>query len=146
MPKRPAPSSSLVSRNMKNVRTRDTGPELAVRRLLFANGLRYRVNYKPSSPKLGRSSIDIAFPGKRLAVFIDGCFWHSCPEHGSVPKANNKWWQKKLAENVERDEKVTNTLKEGGWRVQRFWSHESPEDVCQLIQKAIRDTWKIKKY
>ena len=116
------------------MRTRDTGPEMAVRRLLYATGLRYRVNYKPTSPKLGRSTIDIAFPGKHLAVFIDGCFWHHCPEHGEIPKANNKWWRNKFAENAARDERVTKTLKEGGWLVQRFWSHETPEKVCQLIQ------------
>lgn len=140
MPKRPPPSSPLVSRTMKKVRTRDTGPEMAVRRLLSAHGLRYRVNYKPKSPQLGRSTIDIAFPGKQIAVFIDGCFWHNCPEHGEIPKANNKWWQKKFKENTERDERVTNTLKEGGWQVQRFWSHEVPEDVCQFIREAIDDT------
>jgi len=143
MPRRPPPSSPLVSRTMKKVRTRDTGPEMAVRRLLYANGLRYRVNYKPKSPGLGRSTIDIAFPGKRLAVFIDGCFWHNCPEHGEIPKANNKWWQKKLTENSERDKRVTKTLKEGGWRVQRYWSHENPEIVCQRIREAIQNTSKL---
>jgi DNA mismatch endonuclease (patch repair protein) len=122
---------------MAKVRTRDTEPEIAVRRLLYANGLRYRVNYKPTSPKLGRSTIDIAFLGKRLAIFIDGCFWHNCPEHGEIPKANNKWWRNKFAENVARDERVTKTLKEGGWRVQRFWAHENPANVCQLIQDEI---------
>lgn len=110
---------------------------MAVRRLLYANGLRYRVNYKPKSPTLGRSTIDIAFPGKRLAIFIDGCFWHNCPEHGEIPKANNKWWRKKFAENTERDERVIKILKEGGWLVQRFWAHENPEHVCQLIQDEI---------
>jgi len=137
MPRRPAPSSPQVSRNMKKVRIKDTGPEMAVRRLLYANGLRYRVNYKPKSPKLGRSTIDIAFPGKRLAIFIDGCFWHNCPEHGEIPKANNKWWRNKFAENAARDERVTKTLKEGGWWVQRFWAHETPENVYQLIQDEI---------
>lgn len=137
MPRRPAPSSPQVSRNMAKVRTRDTGPEMAVRRLLYANGLRYRVNYKPKSPKLGRSTIDIAFPGKRLAIFIDGCFWHNCPEHGEIPKANNKWWRNKFAENAARDERVTKILKEGGWNVLRFWSHETPENVCQFIQNEI---------
>lgn len=110
---------------------------MAVRRLLYANGLRYRVNYKPKLPTLGRSTIDIAFPGKRLAIFIDGCFWHNCPEHGEIPKANNKWWRNKFAENAARDKRVSQTLKEGGWRVQRFWAHETPEFVCQLIQDEI---------
>ncbi|KAF0188165.1 MAG: DNA mismatch endonuclease patch repair, partial [Desulfobulbaceae bacterium] len=98
---------------------------------------RSSINYKPKSPKLGRSTIDIAFPGKRIAIFIDGCFWHNCPEHGEMPKANNKWWRNKFAENAARDERVTKILKEGGWRVQRFWAHETPENVCQLIQDEI---------
>ncbi|MBI5559016.1 MAG: very short patch repair endonuclease [Deltaproteobacteria bacterium] len=140
MSKRPSPSSPQVSLNMKKVRIRDTGPEMAVRRLLYAKGLRYRVNYKPKSPKLGRSTIDIAFPGKRLAIFIDGCFWHNCPEHGEIPKANRKWWGKKFAENAERDEKVSKALIEGGWRVKRFWSHETPENICKLIQETIKDS------
>lgn len=122
---------------MKKVRSKNTGPEMAVRRLLYASGLRYRVNYKPASPDLGRCTIDIAFPGKRIAVFIDGCFWHNCPEHGGVPKSNNVWWQKKFTENALRDARVNGILKEGGWLVQRFWEHESPEDICATIKNAV---------
>lgn len=139
MPKRPPPSSPLVSRNMKKVRTRDTKAEMAVRRLLYANGLRYRVNYKPNFPKLGRSTIDIAFPGKHLAVFIDGCFWHNCPEHGEIPKANNKWWRKKFTENVERDKRITQTLKNGGWHVLRFWEHANAQSIVDSVILVIRD-------
>lgn len=122
-------SSERVSRNMKNVRVRDTGPEMAVRRQLFAAGLRYRVNYRPKIPDIARSTIDIAFPGKRVAVFIDGCFWHGCLEHGELPKANREWWESKFAENRERDARITKVLEGGGWRVLRFWAHESPEGV-----------------
>jgi len=143
MSRRPAPSSPQVSRNMAKVRTRDTGPEMAVRRLLYAKGFRYRVNYKPKLPSLGRSTVDIAFPGKRLAIFIDGCFWHNCPEHGEIPKANNKWWRNKFAENAARDERVTKILKDDGWRVQRFWEHENLENICRLIQEAIKDISKL---
>jgi len=139
MARRLAPSSAQVSRNMKKVRTRDTGPEMTVHRLLYASGLRYRVHYRPRSPDIKRSSIDIAFSGKHLAVFIDGCFWHNCPEHGEIPKANRKWWEKKFRENTERDERVSNTLKRGGWRVLRFWSHENPEDVCCVVREAVSD-------
>jgi DNA mismatch endonuclease, patch repair protein len=133
MASRPKPSSEQVSRNMKKVRVRDTGPEMAVRRLLFASGLRYRVNYRPKTPDIGRSSIDIAFPGQRLAIFIDGCFWHGCPEHGDLPKANSKWWCAKFDENRKSDERVTNTLISAGWTVLRFWEHQSPESVFEEI-------------
>lgn len=118
---------------MKKVRVRDTGPEMAIRRLLFAAGMRYRVNYRPKDPDIGRSSIDIAFPGKRIAIFIDGCFWHECPDHGELPKANREWWEKKFAENRERDARITVQLEKSGWRVLRFWEHESPEEVIALI-------------
>jgi DNA mismatch endonuclease (patch repair protein) len=132
------PSSEQVSRNMKNVRVRDTGPEMAVRRLLFASGLRYRVSYRPKEPDIGRSSIDIAFPGKRLAIFIDGCFWHGCPEHGEMPKANRLWWKKKFSENKDSDARVTGKLTQGGWRVLRFWAHESPEKICTRILSGLQ--------
>ncbi len=124
---------------MKKVRNRDTKEELAVRRLLFAKGLRYRVQYRPKKPNIGRSSIDIAFPGKRLAIFIDGCFWHGCPEHGTVPKANQEWWAKKLAANQKSDDRVTNTLQESGWTVLRFWTHQTPEEIAGEIEMKLDD-------
>lgn len=133
MSRRPKASSEQVSRNMKKVRVRDTGPELVIRRLLFSSGLRFRVNYQPKFPDIGRASIDIAFPAKRLAIFIDGCFWHACPDHGELPKANREWWEKKFAENRERDARISEQLKKGGWCVLRFWAHESPEKVCMQI-------------
>ena len=138
MSKRPAASSPLVSRNMKKVRVRDTGPEMAIRRLLYRKGYRYRVVYRPSDPKMGRASIDIAFPSKRVAVFIDGCFWHGCPQHGEVPKANNQWWREKFAENKDRDARITELLETCGWTVLRYWSHEDPEKVCELIESALK--------
>jgi len=137
MSRRPPPSSALVSRNMKKVKVRDTGPEMAIRRLLFSSRLHYRVNYNPKSPDVGRSTIDIAFPGRHLAIFIDGCFWHGCPEHGSMPKANQEWWRAKLVENTTRDKRVTEQLESGGWTVLRFWSHEEPETVHDRIMKEL---------
>lgn len=118
---------------MKNVRVRDTGPEMAIRRLMFAAGMRYRVNYRPKEANIGRSSIDIAFPSKRLAIFVDGCFWHGCSEHGELPKANRSWWCTKLEANRKSDERVTNTLNSNGWYVLRFWEHQSPESVVEEI-------------
>lgn len=140
MAERPEPSSPLVSRTMKKVRVRDTEPEMAVRRLLFASGLRYRVNYRPKEPDIGRSTIDITFPAHHLAVFIDGCFWHCCAEHGEIPKANRKWWEQKFSENKARDERITRLLETGGWQVLRFWSHEVPENVCERIVLELNRT------
>lgn len=139
MSKRPASTSPLVSRNMKKVRVRDTEDELAVRRLLYTMGYRYRVQYRPRFPDIGRSSIDISFPGRRVAVFIDGCFWHGCPKHGTVPKANSEWWQNKLSENKASDLRVATALKENGWTVLRFWTHEEPESIAERIAKVVSD-------
>lgn len=137
MVKRPTASSPLVSRTMKKVRVKDTDEEMAVRRILFATGLRYRIYYQPKTPNIGRGSIDIAFPKKKLAIFIDGCFWHGCPVHGMVPKANRKWWLKKLAENKGRDSKISRILESDGWTVLRFWTHQSPEEMVTTIIETI---------
>lgn len=134
---RPAPSSKSVSEVMRRVRSKDTRPELAVRKILFSTGYRYRVHYKPSAIPIGRSNIDIAFPGIKLAVFIDGCFWHSCPQHGTIPKANGEWWKEKLTNNHIRDERVADALKAAGWTVLRFWTHETPQAVANAITREI---------
>jgi len=121
---------------MRRVRAKDTAPELALRKLLFSVGLRYRIHYKPKQKILGRSTIDIAFPGAQLAVFVDGCFWHGCPEHGTIPKANGSWWAEKLQNNRARDEKVTSILQAAGWQVLRFWTHQSAESMAtEVINK-----------
>lgn len=118
---------------MKRVRTKDTAPELALRKLLFAAGLRYRIHYTPRALPLGRSNIDIAFPRRKLAVFIDGCFWHGCPDHGTIPKANKNWWAEKLHSNHARDERVTAMLIAAGWEVLRFWTHETPSSMATIV-------------
>jgi DNA mismatch endonuclease (patch repair protein) len=138
MAKKPEASSLLVSRTMKKVRVRDTEEEMVVRRLLFARGLRYRVQYRPKNPNIGRSSIDIAFPRQRIAVFIDGCFWHGCPVHGAVPKTNQEWWANKITENKSSDLRVTTILGSIGWTVLRFWTHERPEHIVSHIEKVVR--------
>lgn len=134
---RPPPSSDQVSAVMKRVRTKDTAPELALRKLLFSVGLRYRIHYKPQSVALGRSNINIAFPGAKLAVFIDGCFWHGCPDHGTIPKANGDWWAEKLQSNRTRDERVTAVLQAAGWNVLRLWTHQSPESMVAIVMDQL---------
>ena len=116
---------------MGGVKKRDNGPEMAVRRLLHAAGLRYRVAWPV--PGQRRRTIDIAFTRARLAVFIDGCFWHGCPLHATSPKANAAWWAEKISTNRARDADVTSQLEDMGWTVLRFWEHEEPEDVVSAI-------------
>ena len=116
-------------------KARDTKPELAVRRLLHADGFRYRVNFR-LDPSLRRTA-DIVFTRCRVAVFIDGCFWHGCPLHGTSPKANSGYWGPKLARNVERDRETTALLTASGWTVLRFWEHENPADVAALVERTL---------
>lgn len=111
-------------------------PELAVRRLLHAAGLRYRLQVKV--PGMPRRTIDIAFPGAKVAVFLDGCFWHGCPEHATQPKANAQWWREKLDKNMARDRETSELLAAAGWTVLRFWEHEAPEAVAARVIDARR--------
>ena len=129
------PPSADVSARMSRQARRDTSPEVAVRKLLHANGRRYRL-HRPV-PEMPRRSIDIAFPGPRVAVFIDGCFWHSCPQHATHPKANSSWWQQKLARNAQRDQETTRHLERLGWQVLRFWEHEPPEHVVEQVSCSV---------
>jgi DNA mismatch endonuclease (patch repair protein) len=114
---------------------KDTDPEMAVRRLLYAAGLRYRLQRRV--PGMARRTIDIAFPGLRIAVFMDGCFWHGCPQHATSPKANASWWRTKLDKNVARDIETTQHLEQAGWVVLRFWEHEAPTVVAERIADEI---------
>jgi DNA mismatch endonuclease (patch repair protein) len=120
---------------MRSNRRRDTAPELAVRRILHAKGLRYRVDFRVVRET--RSRADIAFTGQRIAVFIDGCFWHSCPDHLHLPKANADYWAAKLARNVERDAEVTALLRDLGWTVLRSWEHEPAREAAERIIAAV---------
>jgi DNA mismatch endonuclease (patch repair protein) len=117
---------------------RDTKPELVIRSLLHRRGLRFR---KRLTIKLiGRrwTQPDIAFTRSRVAVFIDGCFWHACPEHGKTPEANIGYWSPKLARNVTRDADTTSQLTELGWLVIRAWEHEDPVAVALRVEQAHR--------
>lgn len=130
-------SSDAARRTMQANRGRDTGPELAVRRLLHAQGLRYRVDYR--IPDLQRRRIDIAFVKRRIAVFIDGCFWHGCREHYVPPKSNPDYWAEKIRRNMARDLDTNHQLAERGWTVMRFWEHERSEVIASSITLALLD-------
>jgi len=120
---------------MQANRGRDTTPEVAVRRLLHRAGLRYRIHYRSSD--LPRRTIDIAFPSRRLACFIDGCFWHQCTEHYVEPKTNTEFWQHKMAGNRRRDRETDAVLAEAGWTVLRFWEHQPPNGVAEEIGRVM---------
>lgn len=120
---------------MSTLSRRDNAPEMAVRRALYATGMRYRVCFRV--PGQRRRTIDIAFLGAKLAVYIDGCFWHSCPEHCHLPKANRQWWTAKLAMNRARDAAVNAQLDALGWTVLRFWEHEDPDAVAAHIAERL---------
>ncbi|MBE0609378.1 MAG: very short patch repair endonuclease [Dehalococcoidia bacterium] len=115
---------------MVNSRQRDTGPELALRSRLFAAGLRYRVHFRVMPRRL----VDVAFPRARVAVFVDGCFWHKCPIHTTSPKANAAYWAEKLAKNAIRDSESNQTLREMGWRVIRVWEHEDVDSAALRVR------------
>ncbi len=115
-------------------RGRDTTPELAVRRLLHAAGLRYRVDYAPLG---GRRRADIVFTRRRIAAFIDGCFWHGCPEHATAPKTNAGYWGPKLERNTVRDRETDASLLDAGWLVLRFWEHEPATAVADEILHVV---------
>ncbi|MGQ0737081.1 MAG: very short patch repair endonuclease [Acidobacteriota bacterium] len=132
---RPTASSPEIRRRMQATPRRDTPCELAVRSAVHAMGLRFRVDW----PLPGtRRRADLAFLGTKVAVFIDGCFWHGCPMHASWPKANASWWRHKIETNIHRDRNTDALLIAAGWKVLRFWEHENGELAAQAIRQAIR--------
>lgn len=122
---------------MKGNRKRDTKPEVALRALLHRAGLRFRKDYalRPDDGPLIRA--DIVFPRRRVAVFVDGCFWHSCPEHGTQPRSNSSYWGPKLARNRERDQEVDTRLHAAGWKVVRVWEHEDLGAAARQIEADV---------
>jgi DNA mismatch endonuclease (patch repair protein) len=107
-----------------------------LRKALFAHGLRYRLNF--AVPDMPRRTIDIAFPRARVAVFVDGCFWHMCPSHATWPKSNAGWWRAKLEKNVKRDQETTEHLEALGWSVLRIWEHEDVSEASERIIALVR--------
>jgi DNA mismatch endonuclease (patch repair protein) len=118
-------SKEKRSKIMSAIRSKNTKPEIALRKALWANGIRYRIHF-------GKEKIDIAFPATKVAVFVDGCFWHSCPLHSHIPKSNIDYWLPKLRKNVERDKAKNARLRKEGWKVVRFWEHEL-DDMDKLV-------------
>jgi DNA mismatch endonuclease, patch repair protein len=129
----PRPSSEAVSRVMQRMGRRDTAPELALRRELTTLGLRYRLHRHdlPGRP-------DVAFGPARVAVFVDGCFWHGCPEHAVMPKANREWWADKLATNKKRDAAKDAALRAQGWEPMHVWEHEDPAFAAERLAALVR--------
>lgn len=122
---------------MQGNRRRDTRPELAVRRLIHAAGLRYRVDHAPLEGHR-RLKADIVFPRLQVAIFIDGCFWHGCREHCRPANINAEFWSTKIVANRDRDLRTNQWLHDAGWTVLRFWEHEQPEVVASKIVHEIR--------
>lgn len=130
-------SSQATRRSMQSNRGRDTAPEIAVRRIVHARGLRYRVDARPLATLNRRA--DLVFSRAKVAVFIDGCFWHGCPAHHTVAKANATYWADKVAGNRRRDLDTSERLKNAGWLVLRFWEHQPPSEVAEAIIHAVRE-------
>lgn len=114
---------------------RDTAPEVAIRRVLHARGLRFRVAYPV--PGMSRRTIDIAFTRARVAVFVHGCFWHGCPTHGTQPKANAAWWAAKIARNIARDEETEAHLRAQTWHPLTVWEHEDPSRAAERVARLL---------
>lgn len=134
--KGPTPSSEAASRRMARTGQRDTTAEMRIRRRLHALGLRYRVDYPlPNQP---RRRADIAFTRARIAIFVDGCFWHGCPEHGTTPKSNIAFWRDKIETNQRRDQDTNARLEEAGWKVVRVWEHEDPGEVVVRLHRLVK--------
>ncbi len=128
----PFTADPVRAANMRGIRRTDTKPELALRAALHALGYRYRKDLRLDLPSR-RVRPDIAFTSRKVAVFVDGCFWHACPEHGSKPKNNEWYWSPKLARNVERDRAADDALAEAGWTVVRLWEHVPLDDAVTSV-------------
>ena len=134
----PYPRSGAASNAVRANRKRDSRPEKRLRSLLHRKGFRFRKDLVIQLPKL-RVRPDVVFTRQRVAVFVDGCFWHRCPEHGSSPNANSAYWGPKLDRNVERDRLVDERLREAGWQVIRIWEHVDPGEAADLIASSLAE-------
>lgn len=137
VPPHPGSGSEAASLKLAAQASKDTTPELALRRALHALGFRYRVAFRVAG--LPRRSVDVAFTRLRLAVFVDGCFWHNCPEHGHLPHTNPEWWRVKLDANSRRDADTTARLEALGWTVIRIWEHEEVGEAARRVALTVED-------
>lgn len=134
----PTPTTAGASRIMKGNRPFNTRPEIALRSTLHRAGLRFRKDLYVQIPTRARGARpDIAFLGARLAVFVDGCFWHQCPQHGHIPTANRGYWEPKLERNANRDREIDRALAASGWTVIRVWEHVPVEASAARVREAL---------
>jgi DNA mismatch endonuclease (patch repair protein) len=133
----PAPLNEGRSRNMQANKRAGTKPEVSLRSALHRRGLRFRKDFTLKLDGL-RVRPDIVFTRRKIAVFVDGCFWHVCPIHGRYPTTNDWYWAPKLTRNMQRDQRVNAALRDAGWQVVRVWEHESLVDVADRVECAIR--------
>jgi len=127
------------SYNMSKIKCRDTKPEILLRKFLFASGVRgYRVNYRI------KGKPDIVFLGKKIAVFVHGCFWHKCPKCFQKPATNKAFWLDKINSNVKRDKEINAVLNKLGWKVMRFWEHDIIRNSERCCKKILCEVWKIR--
>ena len=133
--RRPSASSPEVRRRMQATKRRDTPPELEIRSRLTALGLSFLIDHSPIPGTRRRA--DIVFPDARVAVYVDGCFWHGCPLHGTWPKANAAWWHEKIERNRQRDADTTRLLQANDWTPVRIWEHESPDAATEMVLFAL---------
>ncbi len=120
---------------MQGNRSRDTRPEVAVRSAVHALGLRFRVGARPV-PGVRRTA-DLVFRSSRIAVFVDGCFWHGCPDHFVMPRTNIEYWAAKIGRNRDRDAETDTLLRTAGWTVIRLWEHEDPRTGAGRVRAAL---------
>lgn len=128
-------SSAAVRASMQGNRNKDTKPELRLRSLLHKRGLRYRVAARPL-PELRRTA-DVLFPKMKIAVFVDGCYWHGCPEHLRASSKNAQFWRTKIEGNQSRDAETDRLLRDAGWTVIRVWEHEDPVEASARVSDAV---------
>jgi DNA mismatch endonuclease, patch repair protein len=136
LPPTPPASDEATRRAMRGNRRVDTLPEVTLRQLLHASGFRFRKDYRVAEGDI-QVRADIVFPRQRLAVFIDGCYWHGCPEHCRMPTRNAEYWEAKIARNRARDTRVTKSLTDSDWRVLRIWEHEPAAQAALRVQEAL---------
>ena len=130
---------------MQSQRREDTEPERRLRSSLHRKGLRFRKNYVPEESF--RCRADIVFLSAKVCVFVDGCYWHGCPDHFSLPQTNKEWWEEKIEGNVRRDARQSRELRQRGWTVLRVWEHEiigeELEAVIERVMQAVRGSEEV---